>query len=429
MGTPLLDVIEMVGNVTKVEEALASRGIVVAQNQLTGRPMVSVKGSELLLLDDNFRIALQGLLKQMLKLGHASDINRDINLVAVKGGYHPVRDYLNRLTWDGKPRIDTWLCDYMQARDTPLFRAQGALFLIGAVKRVREPGCKFDYCLVLVGKEGINKSSSLAALVPNRKWFSDSLPLGQDPKQTVEKTEGIWICESAELVGNSPTKIAEIKAFLSRQEDGPYRAAWGVESSVRPRQFVSVATNNDPVFLNSMTGNRRFWPIRVWQCDVERLEADRDQLWAEADRRLKDGASTLLPEELWDQAGDEQENFRVFEPWEDVLADLPMSISVNELYARLSIPIDRRSPKDASRLSGVMTKLGYTRERRSEGGKRSTYYRKLTPFDEEMFDYSSKNAPDPEVDVDEEEIEHDLEQEYIDRIAKIEADLVEGGGE
>ena len=412
-----------IANLDKIEDLLLAHRIVVQMNLLTQRPMISVDGGPLENMEDGYRAALVEFIKQNLKVGQASDISRYITLLSIKCGYHPVRDYLDKLVWDGKPRIGKWLSEYMQAEDCEYVNTVGKLFLLGAVRRVREPGCKFDECVVLIGGEGIGKSSSIKALVPDRRLFSDSLPLGQDSKHTVENTEGVWICESAELVGNTPTKINEIKAFLSRQEDGPYRAAYGMESTVRPRQFIPIATNNDPLFLNSLHGNRRFWPVRVWRCDHERVATDRDQLWAEASKCEKAEGSISLPKGLWEEAGKQQEDYRATDPWEDTLNNLPSEISANDLYARLNIPIDRRTPKDGQRLSGIMLKKGYKRERKQENRERLTVYRLLTPFDEETFDYSPENAPDPEVDVDEEEIEHDLEQQYIDRIAKIEADL------
>jgi predicted P-loop ATPase len=328
------------------------------------------------------------------KFGPALEITRNLTVIAIKNSYHPICDYLDGLVWDGKPRINRWLIEYMTSEDSLFVRTVGELFLIAACRRVRDAGCKFDECLVLIGKEGIGKSTAIRALVPDRSWFCDSLPLGQDPKQTVEKTQGIWICESAELVGNSASKINEIKAFLSRQEDGPFRAAYEIESTIRPRQFVPIATNNDPLFLSSMHGNRRFWPVKVWHCDPDRITADRNQLWAEANimEKLKDPVQ--LPKELWDEAGRQQEEYRQVEPWEDILVNLPKLISSRELFLKLDFAPKSQTPKDASRLAGVMTKKGYKKERTMIDGVRGTYYRKLTPFDDENLDHAPLSAHD-----------------------------------
>jgi len=390
MSKGLDKLIYKVANLTKLEEVLTAVGITLQMNLLTSRVMVGVDGEELEIVSDSHRAALVALIKERVKLGPASDISRDLTLLSIKHAFHPVCDYLDSLAWDGKPRIDSWLRDYLQAMDCEYVSAIGRLFLLAAVRRVRQPGCKFDECVVLIGTEGIGKSESIKALVPDRRMFSDSLPLGQDPKQTVEKTEGIWICESAELVGNSPAKIHEIKAFLSRQEDGPYRAAYGMESTVRLRQFVPIATNNDPLFLSSVDGNRRFWPVKVWHCDHEKLALDRDQLWAEASMREKAGEPIRLQKELWEEARKQQEDSRNIDPWEEQLLNLPSEININDLYSFLNKTVDRRTPQDGHRLAGIMTAKGYKRERRWIKGEKVTVYRRLTPFDHENFDYTGE---------------------------------------
>jgi len=379
----------------RMNTILLERGIKLKMNIFTEREMISVDGAEPEVMTNSFRSTVVAVVRSVdPKLGSSLDITRNISLVALKNAYHPVRDYLDSLRWDGEFRIGRWLHNYMQADDCDYVNAVGRLFLIAACRRVRLPGCKFDECLVLIGKEGIGKSTAIKALVPDRRLFCDSLPLGQDPKQTVEKTEGVWICESAELVGNSPAKINEIKAFLSRQEDGPFRAAWGIESTVRERQFVPIATNNDPLFLSSMHGNRRFWPVKVWHCDHEHITADRDQLWAEANIMEIGGEPLQLDKKLWDEATKQQENYRVVEPWEDILVNLPKLISSRELFAKLDIAAKSQTPKDASRLAGVMTKKGYKGERTMVDGVRGTYYRKLTPFDDENLDHAPLSAHD-----------------------------------
>ena len=388
------------GGPDRIHDVLAANGVTIKMNLLTGREMVSMEaGEELEVLNNHHRGVLVSFLRGIdTKFGSAVDITRNLGIVALRNSFHPVRDYLDSLQWDYKSRIDRWLVDYMQAEDSEFVRAVGRLFLIAACRRVRNFGCKFDECLVLIGKEGIGKSTAIKALVPNHSLFCDSLPLGQDPKQTVEKTEGVWICESAELVGNSPAKINEIKAFLSRQEDGPFRAAYGVESTVRKRQFVPIATNNDPLFLSSMHGNRRFWPVRVWYCDFERIAADRDQLWAEANVMEKAGESLQLDKELWDEAAKKQEEHLNHDPWEETLCDLPSKVRLDEIWAKLNVPVERRKPSDSGRIAAIMQKLGRRRVRSIVNGKKYTFYQKLTPLDEESFDPTPRSAKEQELD-------------------------------
>ncbi len=139
---------------------------------------------------------------------------------------HPVQHYLDQHVWDGVPRIDTWLSTYGGAEASEYVNAVGKLVLLAAVRRVRQPGCKFDELLVLESKQGTMKSSALRALCPDDQWFTDDLPLGTESKQVIERTAGRWIIEAAEMHGNRGRETEQLKAFLSRQVDGPVRLAY-----------------------------------------------------------------------------------------------------------------------------------------------------------------------------------------------------------
>jgi predicted P-loop ATPase len=224
---------------------------------------------------------------------------------------HPVRAYLDALTWDGTPRLDNWLATYAGAIDGAYVRAVGALPLIAAVRRVREPGAQFDELLVLESQQGTLKSTALRTLCPVDAWFSDDLPLGVDSKQVIERTSGKWIVEAAEMHGNRGREAEQLKAFLSRRVDGPVRLAYDRLPTSIPRQFVLIGTTNATAgYLKDSTGARRFWPVRVRRFDVEALGADRDQLWAEAAVREAQGESIRLASDLWTAAGAHQEERR-----------------------------------------------------------------------------------------------------------------------
>ena len=152
---------------------------------------------------------------------------------AHKTTVHPVRDYLNGLSWDGVPRIDDFLVTYAGAQPSPYVGAVGASPLIAAVRRVRTPGTKFDELLVLESPQGTLKSSGLRALCPHDDWFSDDLPLGVDSKHVIERTAGKWIIEAAEMHGNRGREAEQLKSFLSRQVDGPVRLAYARMSDPR----------------------------------------------------------------------------------------------------------------------------------------------------------------------------------------------------
>jgi hypothetical protein len=191
-----------------------------------------------------------------------------------------VREYLNALVWDQKPRIERWLIDYAGAADTEYVRAVSRKVLIAAVRRARQPGCKFDSMLILESPQGTGKSRALRILAVEDAWFADKLPL--DAREILETTEGKWIVEMSELSLLSPEDVGALKMCLSRQHDEA-RLAYQATVSRVPRQFLIVGTMNETEsVLQEPTGNRRFLWVRVQRFDLERLRTDRDQLWAEA---------------------------------------------------------------------------------------------------------------------------------------------------
>jgi predicted P-loop ATPase len=201
--------------------------------------------------------------------------------LALSDRRHPVRDYLKGLKWDGTERVNTWLSKYAGARDTELNTAIGRKFLIGAVRRIMQPGVKLRAMPILEGEQNIGKSLIFKTLAVRPEWYTDSLELGCDPKEVIELTEGKWIVETPELSGMSNRDVEHVKAMISRDVDKA-RLAYGKFSTEVPRQFVLGGTTNSDEYLKDKTGNTRFWGVRVKQPMIEALEKDRDQLWAEA---------------------------------------------------------------------------------------------------------------------------------------------------
>ena len=289
---------------------------------------------------------------------------------------HPVCAYLDRLKWDGVPRLDEWLVTYAGADDTAYVRAVSALPLLAAVRRVRLPGAKFDELLILESPQGTGKSSALRALCPNDEWFSDDLPLGVDSKLTIERTAGKWILEAAELHGNRGRETETLKAFLSRQVDGPVRLAYARLSMSVPRQFVLVGTTNRRGhYLKDSTGARRFWPVSIDGFDVAALTRDRDQLWAEAARR-EPGASIRLAAELWAAAEIEQEARRAVDPWEDVIEPLltdgvvrVKAIKVADVWTALGVQANAQDNRHFGRVAVIMERFGYEKKQQPNGDR------------------------------------------------------------
>ena len=299
---------------------------------------------------------------------------------AHQAGFHPVCDYLTGLAWDGAPRLGDWLVSYAGATPSDYVRAVGALPLVAAVRRVRRPGCKFDELLVLESAQGTLKSSALRALCPDESWFSDDLPLGVDSKHVIERTAGKWIIEAAEMHGNRGREVEQLKAFLSRQVDGPVRLAYGRLPVEVPRQFVMIGTTNaSAAYLKDFTGARRFWPVRVQRFDIAALERDRDQLWAEAAHREAGGESLRLHSDLWAAAGEQQEQRRAADPWEDVLEPLLDGdedvIAADAVWAALGVQASCRDNRHADRVSAILQRHGWEKRKvRAMTGARPAWH-------------------------------------------------------
>ena len=225
--------------------------------------------------------------------------------------YHPIKEYLATLPeWDGIPRVDTLLIDYLGAPDNEYVRTVTRKELCAAVTRIFHPGTKFDTLLVLVGEQGIGKSTLIAKLAMD--WFSDSLTLTDisDGKAGAEKLQGIWIMEIGEMAGMRKAEQEKLKAFFGRQDD-KYRAAFGRRVQSHPRQTVMFGTTNaESGFLRDITGNRRYWPVTVLGTGTrkpwELTQAEVDQIWAEVLVLVAKGEELTLPASLIETAKSEQ---------------------------------------------------------------------------------------------------------------------------
>lgn len=361
-----------------IRRALAKMDVQLSYNAFSLKPLITHQGKTQPFEDDHI---VRLWLKTDTDFHFLSpkdfyfDVVRD---VARQRAFHPVRDYLDQLKWDGKARLDMWLTTYGKAKDTPFNRAVAAIVLIAAVRRVRQPGCKFDELLVLISRvQGTDKSSAVQALCPLPSWFSDDLPLNVDAKQIIERTSGKWIIEAAELNGFGKRDIEHLKSMLSRQRDGPVRLAYGRLSVEVDRQFILIGTTNANQFLKDTTGNRRFWPVEVQRCDAASLARDRDQLWAEAAHREAKGASIRLDRELWSKAAREQENRQHDDPWEILLDEafnqtppdhLKDMMKANDRFTLdlpwvvLNIPAERQTEPQRDRINAVMQHLGFEKK-------------------------------------------------------------------
>lgn len=209
------------------------------------------------------------------------DLKAATVLAAWDHSFHPVREYLTGLKWDKKPRIERLFVDYLGAEDNAYTRAVGRLMLVAAVARVFEPGCKWDYAVILEGAQGKGKSTFIRYL--GKHWFSELEGDFHNGKELVEKMQGSWIMEMPELSGFNRADVRSIKAFISRQVD-KVRLAYEARAMEFPRQCVLIGSTNDREYLKDDTGGRRFLPI---ECQVKSIDnlallKNVDQMWAEA---------------------------------------------------------------------------------------------------------------------------------------------------
>lgn len=226
---------------------------------------------------------------------HNGKIADALAIVGQENEINRVRDYLESLTWDGVERLDTALIDYLGAEDNVYTRAVLRKTMAAACARAVIGGVKFDTMPILVGPQGIGKSTFLGAL--GREWFTDSLTTFEG-KDAAELIQGKWIVEVGELSALWNREINAIKQFLSKVNDD-YRGAYDRRASEHPRRCVFIGTTNSDEFLRDMTGNRRFWPVDLMQQHPTKsvfkdLEGEVDQLWAEAFLRYRLGERLYL---------------------------------------------------------------------------------------------------------------------------------------
>ncbi len=233
-------------------------------------------------------------------------------LCAFKNRINDVKDYLLSLKWDGVKRLDALLVDYFGAANNAYTRAVMRKSLAAAVARVMQPGTKYDFMPIIVGPQGIGKSTFLRML--GRRWYSDSLQVFEG-KEASEMIQGTWINEIGELNGFSRTENSAIKQFLSKTED-IYREPYGRRTGTYPRRCVFFGTTNDSEFLRDQTGNRRFWPIDTLLSKPTKniftdLENEVDQIWAEAFIAWQLGEPLYLTGEAEKLSMEEQEIHQV----------------------------------------------------------------------------------------------------------------------
>ena len=284
--------------------------------------------------------ALRYYLERVYGIASKDRIFDAVNVVAAENKFHPVREYLDGCEWDGVPRVETLLIDYLGAEDNAYTRAVTRKALVAAVARIYRPGCKFDYMLTLRGRQGLGKSALIAKL--GGKWFSDTFTTMQG-KEAYEQTLGAWIVEVGELAGMRKAEAETIKLFISKQSDR-FRPAYGRRIQEFPRQCIFIGTTNETQFLRDTTGNRRFWVVDTPRDPEKDLWEDLtpevvQRIWAEAVEIYRRGEKLYLTKELAAMAREVQESYEEENPRAGLVLDylerlLPDGWEGLDLYTR-----------------------------------------------------------------------------------------------
>ena len=281
--------------------------------------------------------------------------------IAKENSFHPVKEYLERMSWDGVSRVaDLFVRGFGASGDAAYLADAANKFCIGAVARIFEPGCKMDNMVVVAGPQGIGKSTAFSVLANG--WFADS-PLSIGDKDAFMQMAGKWFYELSELDSFKKAENTRIKAFLTSCTDN-FRPPYGRHTVERPRQTILVGTTNEDQFLNDPTGSRRFVPLRATKVDVAWLRENRDQIWAEAVVRYRAG-------EVWYYAGEsavrlakESEPFQQEDVWTPTVFDYVArskkgAVAVLDvLTGALGIEVSRITRADKMRVVHILKGMG-----------------------------------------------------------------------
>jgi len=323
--------------------------------------------------------------------------------VARDHSFHPVREYLEGLTWDGTPRLDSMLMTYFGVKESPYTTAVSACWPLSAVARVFTPGCKADQVLILEGRQGSKKSTGLRTL--GGSWFTDEIDaIGS--KDAATQLQGVWIVELAELDAMSRSEVSRIKSFMSKSFDR-FRPPYGKHAIRFERQCVFAGTVNHSDYLRDETGNRRFWPVRCTDADrggidVDGLKRDRDQLWAEAVARYQKGEMWWLESaDLIADATVEQDARYATDAWESAIARYVLTrdwTTVAEVLAHLSVETPKQGQSEQNRVARCLKRLGWQRKQRTVDGMRVWGYGPAAPVEVEAPVRAGESGDDKPTD-------------------------------
>jgi predicted P-loop ATPase len=282
--------------------------------------------------------------------------------------FHPLREYLAGLTWDGTSRLGTWLSVHLGAERSEYTSAIGTMFIISMIARVMKPGSKVDHMLVLEGEQGSMKSTACRVQAGD-DYFSDNLP-DLDNKDSSQHLRGkwLWLVEVAEMHSFDRATSLKIKSYITRQEER-YRPRYGRLEVHEPRQCAFIGTTNKEAYLRDETGGRRFWPVKTGKIDIAALRRDRDQLFAEGLVRFNNKEPWWPDSEFERQHIKPQQADRYeADPWEETIRNylaFKSKVTVTEVAHAIGIETARVSRAEQNRIMATLTDLGWKRSKRS----------------------------------------------------------------
>jgi len=310
-----------------------------------------------------------GIAQERLQHAGLPRISKDImhqavDIRAQQCRYHPVRDYLNNLQWDGTPRLRQLFPRYFGAEQTSYTEEIGSMFLISMVARIIQPGCRADHMVTVEGSQGILKSTSCQIL--GGKWFSDNLPDVTQGKDVSQHLRGKWLIEVSEMHAMGKAEATLLKAFITRTTER-YRPSYGRKEVIEPRQTVFVGTTNRDTYLRDESGGRRFWPVKAGSIDVDALTNDRDQLFAEAVVRFHEGARWWPDKDFEQKHIVPQQAYRYeADAWEETISSYLQAkerVTIGEIAVHaLGFQTPHIGTADQRRIAAAMEQLRWKRE-------------------------------------------------------------------
>lgn len=298
-----------------------------------------------------------------------------VETVAARHAYHPVKEWISGLSWDGIARIPSFFSDFCAAARTPYSDAVARSLFVSAVARVFNPGCKVDTMVVLEGAQGIGKSKLVQAIFGPR-WHCD---ITQEPGTLdfYQNLRGKWVGEFSELSAMGKADQNKVKQALTQTQD-TYRASYGHYSKTYPRQFVFIGNTNKGEYLADETGARRYLPIECAEINAEAVAEIREQLWAEAVHRFSAG------ETWWEipDADREQERRYQSDAWEDYIIPWlhgKTKVLISEILSdALLMKIERQDRSSQTRAGNILRKLGWKQKQETTGDRRRFYVKSKT---------------------------------------------------